>query len=130
MVYPLVENSGDVNIYQKFEEKAGRINDLFSYSEGKTIFDVGEVDPKEKKLMLLTDPVQKANLSIIIDSEKINSDIIYNRGTLEDMKKMKSEFIANETAINDITKKIEYTTDETFKKELKDKLKTYKTKND
>jgi len=77
MVYPLVENSGDVNIYQKFEEKAGRINDLFSYSEGKKVFDVGELDPKEKKLMLLTDPAQKANLSIMIDSEKLNGELSY-----------------------------------------------------
>lgn len=77
MVYPLVENSGDVNIYQKFEEKAGRINDLFSYSEGNNIFDVGELDPKEKKLMLLTDPGQKANLSIMIDSEKLSGELIY-----------------------------------------------------
>lgn len=80
--------------------------------------------------MLLTDPVQKANLSIIIDSEKINSDLIYNRGTLEDMKKMKSEFTANETAINDLSKRIENVTDENRKKELTTELKKYKTKNE
>lgn len=33
MVYPLIENSGDIKIYQLMEEKGGRINDIFSYSE-------------------------------------------------------------------------------------------------
>lgn len=91
---------------------------------------MGEVDPKEKKLMLLTDPAQKANLSIIIDSEKINSDLIYNRGILEDMKKMKGEFATNETAIKDLKQRLEYTTDERRQKELKDEIKKYKGKND
>lgn len=80
--------------------------------------------------MLLTDPVQKANLSIIIDSEKINSDLIYNRGTLEDMKKMKSEYTVNENEIKDIARRIESATDPEYKKELKEKLKKFKTKND
>ena len=31
LIYPLVENSGDAMIYNKCEEKGGRINDLFSY---------------------------------------------------------------------------------------------------
>lgn len=65
IIYPLVENSGDIFVYSKYEEKAGRINDVFSYA-GR-VFDVGELDPKEKKLALMTMPEDKAKLEIEID---------------------------------------------------------------
>ena len=65
IIYPLVENSGDIFVYSKYEEKAGRINDIFSYA-GR-VFDVGELDPKEKKLALMTKPEDKAKLEIEID---------------------------------------------------------------
>jgi hypothetical protein len=75
LIYPLVENSGDATIYNKFEEKGGRINDLFSY-RGK-VFDIGEIDPAEKKLALLTDPKDKANMQIEIDkSSALNERIL------------------------------------------------------
>jgi Helicase conserved C-terminal domain. len=77
LIYPLVENSGDAMIYNKFEEKGGRINDLFSYAG--TMFDVGEVDPAEKKLTLLTDPKDKAKMQIEIDKT-----VLYNERVLID----------------------------------------------
>jgi len=91
MIYPLVENSGDINIYQKFEEKASRINDLFSYQSKDGIFDVGEVDPKEKKLMLLTDPEQKADLSIKIDLQKIQADKLFISGEIDSLEKLRDK---------------------------------------
>lgn len=127
MVYPLVENSGDVNIYQKFEEKAGRINDLFSYNEGASIFDVGELDPKEKKLMLLTDPSQKANLSIKIDSERLQSELSYTRGQKEDMKKMKEDYNAAEQQVKYLKERGEFADDER-KKELRKDIDKYRAK--
>jgi hypothetical protein len=68
IIYPLVENSGDAQMYAKFAEKGGRINDLFSY-RGE-IFDIGEIDPREKKLSLVTDPEAKAELAIGIKMEE------------------------------------------------------------
>ena len=61
-IFPLVENSGDAMMYNKFEEKSGRINQLNNAS-GKSV-DIGEVDASEKKLSLLTNPEDKAKLQI------------------------------------------------------------------
>lgn len=89
VVYPLVENSGDIGIYQKFEEKASRINDLFSY-EGD-VFDVGEIDPKEKKLLLLTDPVEKANLAIKLEEAQLQSQKLYLESEISELEKSVAE---------------------------------------
>lgn len=69
LVYPLVENSGDITIYNKFEEKGGRINDLFSF-QGE-VFDIGELDPKEKRLALMTKPEDKARVEIENDKAEL-----------------------------------------------------------
>ena len=84
VVYPLVENSWDINIYQKFEEKASRINDLFSYEW--TTFDTWELDPKQKKLLLLTDPVEKANLNIKLDSQRLQNDKLFIDSDIAEQK--------------------------------------------
>lgn len=82
VIYPLLENSSDIWMYQKFEEKSGRINDIFSYQW--SVFDLQEVDPNEMKLALFTDPVAKADLEILLEKkilgkkvETIKSDILY-----------------------------------------------------
>jgi 16S rRNA G966 N2-methylase RsmD len=90
LLYPLVENSGDATIFNKFEEKAGRINDLFSYKG--TVFDVSEVDPAEKRLALLTDPVDKAKLQIEIEKKEMYNALLYEESQLESLQKSKSDF--------------------------------------
>ena len=128
MVYPLIENSGYAFIYQKFEEKAGRINSILSTDDNE-VFDTGELDPKEKKLALITDPTQKANLAMLMDTEKVDSQLIYNKGVLEDIEKMKSEYSRNESEVKSYQSRIEISTDETRKAEYKKEIEKYKTKN-
>jgi len=97
IIYPIVENSGDINIFQKFQEKASRINDLFSYDG--PVFDVGEIDPKEKKLMLLTDPTEKANLYIRIDEQRLAQENLYLQSELSDLEKATAELASNKSSI-------------------------------
>ncbi|MDY0218835.1 MAG: SNF2-related protein [Candidatus Cloacimonas acidaminovorans] len=52
--YPLVENSVDPFIFQKLEEKASRIADVFSY-KGDNL-DVSDIDFEGMKMDLITDP--------------------------------------------------------------------------
>ena len=89
LVYPLVENSGDAMIYNKFEEKGGRINDLFSYAG--TMFDVGEVDPAEKKLTLLTDPKDKAKMQIEIDKTVLYNERVLIDNDIKALNKLRSD---------------------------------------
>lgn len=85
LVYPLVENSGDVMIYGKFEEKGGRINDLFSYQGD--VFDVAEIDPQQKKIALLTNPEAKAQMEIEYDRARLDNERV---GILTEQKNLQN----------------------------------------
>jgi superfamily II DNA/RNA helicase len=55
IVMPLMENSMDVFVFQKLEEKTSRINDLWSQSERGNVLDEESLDPNEVKFALVTD---------------------------------------------------------------------------
>lgn len=99
LVYPLVENSGDITVYNKFEEKGSRINDLFSY-KGQ-VFDVGELDPKEKKLALMTKPEDKANLEIEIDKVEAQNKLSLYSTDISNLNRI-------QTRINQLSSSIPY----------------------
>lgn len=98
IIYPLVENSGDITIYDKFEEKGGRINDLFSYVG--EIFDVSEVDPVERKLALMTSPEDKANLSIEMDKMSLQQKVLMYQTDID-------SFVSAKDSLNNLNVQIE-----------------------
>ena len=63
IVTPFITDSIDSLFLQKHDEKAGRINDLFSYKDSDAI-DVSEINPEELKIDLIKDPVKKADYII------------------------------------------------------------------
>lgn len=99
LIYPLVENSGDITVYNKFEEKGSRINDLFSY-QGQ-VFDVGELDPREKKLALMTNPEDKAAVEIEMDKATLQQKLLMFSTDIADYNRMKSRMA-------DLQNQIEY----------------------
>lgn len=98
IVYPLVENSGDVVLYQKYEQKGGRINDLFSYI-GET-FDTDELDPQEKKLALITDPRAKATLEIAFDNARLVNERVGVLTEQRNLETLRSEKEQEERQVN------------------------------
>jgi hypothetical protein len=54
-VMPLVQDSMDVFVFQKLEEKTGRINDIWFRADRGNVLDVESLDPQEVKLALITD---------------------------------------------------------------------------
>jgi superfamily II DNA/RNA helicase len=54
-VMPLVQDSMDVFVFQKLEEKTGRINDIWYRADRGNVLDVESLDPQEVKLALITD---------------------------------------------------------------------------
>jgi hypothetical protein len=52
---PLVQDSMDVFVFQKLEEKTGRINDIWFKADRGNVLDVESLDPQEVKLALITD---------------------------------------------------------------------------
>jgi hypothetical protein len=73
IVYPLMADSIDSLMYQKFDEKASRINALWSY-KGDTL-DSGDLDPETLKFDLIKDPAKKARYRIGLEKEKIQNDV-------------------------------------------------------
>ena len=102
--YPLIENSGDVNMYQKFSEKGGRLDDLMN-AEG-TEYDVGSVDVEEQILALITDPESKANLAIAIQKKELEQQKIGSETVREALQTDKSNFETFNTQVERIEKNI------------------------
>ena len=133
LVYPLVENSGDATIFSKFKEKSGRINDLFSYS-GK-VFDVGEVDPAEKKLSLITDPKFKAKMQIEIDKTTYYNERLLLENDIKELKAMNADKNQMTGDLTEFEQNLENGVDrwgdpmdEDAKKEIKKEIKSLKGK--
>lgn len=79
--YLLNEDSGDLYLMQKYEEKSSRINDIFSYQwrvfEDKTMTDW------EAKMALLTDPEAKAEQQMNMDKIELENKIQYMKNQME-----------------------------------------------
>lgn len=64
IVTPMIENSVDVFMFQKLEEKTSRINTIW-YKAGRTnVLDIDTFDPRDLKLGLMTDPRERARVEI------------------------------------------------------------------
>lgn len=67
VVMPLVQDSMDVFVFQKLEEKTSRVNDIWYRADRGNVLDVDALDPEEVKFALYTD--LKELSKIIIDKE-------------------------------------------------------------
>jgi exonuclease VII small subunit len=74
MVYPLMADSIDALMYQKYDEKKSRIDEVWSY-KGDTSRDVSDINPEELKFDLIKDPAKKAKLIVGQKLEKVRGDI-------------------------------------------------------
>lgn len=68
IVLPLVQDSMDVFIFQKLEEKTARINDIWYRSDRGNVLDMDALDPEEVKFALITKIEEIANL--VLDRER------------------------------------------------------------
>ncbi len=75
IVMPLMENSMDVFIFQKLEEKTSRINDLWSKADRGNVLDEEGLDPNEVKFALVTDLTVLARHEINLDKDQVNEDM-------------------------------------------------------
>lgn len=122
LIYPLVENSGDAMIYNKFEEKGGRINDLFSYAGA--MFDVGEIDPAEKKIALLTNPEDKAKQQVELDKLFLYNEFTMAENDIKELVKLRTDSLNSEGNVKYYTKRVseDFVSEESvkeYKKEIK-----------
>jgi hypothetical protein len=68
IVMPLVQDSMDVFVFQKLEEKTSRINDIWFKGDRGNVLDLESLNPEEIKLALITDVDRLAKM--FFDQEK------------------------------------------------------------
>jgi len=84
-VMPLVENSMDIFVFQKLEEKTSRINDLWSKSDRGNVLDEASLDPNEVKFALVTDLGVLARLEMKQITAELNSKVTVLKSNIEDL---------------------------------------------
>lgn len=84
IVNPMMEDSMDIFIFQKLEEKTNRIAEIWDVGESNT-FNLEEFNPSEIKAALISDPFVLAELELMEDKEKIKYEI---RGIDNEIKRI------------------------------------------
>ena len=72
VVYPLMNDSIDAMMYQKYDEKSSRLNALWSY-KGDSL-NVEDINPEELKFDLIKDPTKRANMKILQEQVQLKKD--------------------------------------------------------
>ena len=90
IVTPLIENSVDVFMFQKLEEKTSRINNIWYRAGRSNILDVDKFDPADLKMGLISDPNQKADLDIREARSRVERDITIVKENIELFRSMAS----------------------------------------
>lgn len=85
IVMPLMENSMDIFIFQKLEEKTARINELLSKTDGKNVLDEESLDPNEVKFALVTDLGVLQRFEIKQIGAELTQKAIVLKSNLEDL---------------------------------------------
>jgi hypothetical protein len=103
VVMPLMENSMDVFVFQKLEEKTSRINDLWNKSDRGNVLNEEALDPNEIKFALVTDlgVLTRFEISQIKD-ELRRKEIVLNANikALEDYANLKETYENQSLVIN------------------------------
>lgn len=85
---PLVENSMDVFMFQKLEEKTSRINDIF-YREGSSnMLDLSSLDPSEIKYALISNIGSLAKIDFGLEMNKALNKISILNDELNDVRNL------------------------------------------
>jgi predicted ABC-type ATPase len=74
IVLPMMSDSMDIFMFQKLEEKTERINSIWNHDGKSNVLKIEEIDPKEQKMALVTDPKVIAELEIEGDIAKMDED--------------------------------------------------------
>lgn len=74
IVMPLIQDSMDVFVFQKLEEKTSRINDIWFKGDRGNVLDLESLDPEEIKLALITDVDRLVRMFFDQEKEQLNRE--------------------------------------------------------
>ena len=76
IVNPLMEDSMDIFMFQKLEEKTARINAIWDFDNNQSTLDTRDFDPSELKYVLIKDPFRIAELEAKERSLELEDEIV------------------------------------------------------
>jgi len=91
IVMPLVQDSMDVFVFQKLEEKTSRINDIWFKGDRGNVLDLESLDPEEIKLALITDVDRLVRMFFDQEKEQLNREFSKANRALEMIEEIKSD---------------------------------------
>ena len=96
IVYPLMNDSIDAMMYQKYDEKSSRLNALWSY-KGDSL-NVEDINPEELKFELIKDPKKRASMKILQEQADLKkqqkmTDALYD--TIAEQMSLRKNLIGN-----------------------------------
>jgi len=74
IVMPLIQDSMDVFVFQKLEEKTSRINDIWFKGDRGNVLDLESLNPEEIKLALITDVDRLVRMFFDQEKEQLNRE--------------------------------------------------------
>lgn len=89
IVTPLIENSVDVFMFQKLEEKTSRINSIWFRAGRKNVLDLDSFDPKDLKIGLMTDPTERARAEVYAEASSIENKIEVSEEYIKELQESK-----------------------------------------
>ncbi len=80
---PMMADSMDIFMFQKLEEKTRRINSIWNYDGKTNVLSVEEIDPREQKMALVSNPMVIAELESENDLTKLEEQKSYIEANIE-----------------------------------------------
>jgi superfamily II DNA/RNA helicase len=91
IVMPLIQDSMDVFVFQKLEEKTSRINDIWFRGDRGNVLDLESLDPEEIKLALITDVDRLVKMFFDQEKEQLNREYKKLGTAIEAIKEVQSD---------------------------------------
>ena len=100
IVIPLMEDSIDIFMFQKLQDKTERINQVWTRNGNKNELDTTAFNPEELKYELLTDPVAIANGERDVKVARIDEEIAIEGEQQAKLNNIKALFTKSEEVLN------------------------------
>ena len=91
VVMPLIQDSMDVFVFQKLEEKTSRINDIWFRGDRGNVLDLESLDPQEIKLALITDIDRLVRMFFDQEKEELNRQFKRVRHSISLIEEIKGD---------------------------------------
>jgi len=91
IVMPLIQDSMDVFVFQKLEEKTSRINDIWFKGDRGNVLDLESLNPEEIKLALITDVDRLVRMFFDQEKEQLNREFSKVNRAIQMIKDIQSD---------------------------------------